>query len=429
MHTQPQDIVDYKLQHWLFNEIDQLPINQRLQLKSIRRCCTSPIEFKGETPAVYLLSNGQSAKFFGQKTCKNPWACPVCTARMMNEYRSVIATMLDMLRDKKFAGDDYFAYGLTLTIPHLAFMQCKETTDILYNTWRYFTMKNFKRSHGHAFHQFNLDVKNFWHVRVAEYTYGENGWHPHFHCIFWIKRSDAHKVLAYQEKLNAFWTQCAKTYTLKYWLENDLHKNINEDRSALCDKLYSKISQKHPALKFSTNPDGTLLECLSSDYITGWGSDKELTGNIRKEASHDGHYTVYQIMLKAQEDPKYRDIFIDYILNVTRKPVHNRVRRSPGLTKLIKQYRQLNGYKKVSEQKKTEDWKVILFFDKEQWSLLCSKNKTSPVLSNILYLAIENEELLFEYLDYLNCSCYLPNKASPLINAIESLFNDTSAAG
>lgn len=425
MNTIPQDIQDYKLQHWLFNQIDKLPPEQRAQLKSIRRCCTRPIPTKGEMPAVYLLSNGTSAKFFGQMTCKNVWACPICTARMMSKYRSEIATMLDMLRNKKFADDDYFAIGLTLTIPHLAFMKCKESTDILYNTWRYFTMKNFKREHGHAYHQFNQDIPVKYKVRVAEYTFGQNGWHPHFHCILWIKRKDKDKVLQWQDKLNKFWLQCAKTYTLKYWQENNLHSqhNLNE----LCDKLYSKINPKHPALKFSVNNDGSIMECLSSDYITGWGSDAELTGNIRKEASHENHFTVYQIMLKAENDEKFKDIFMDYLLDVTRKPVHHRVRRSPGLLKLIKQYRNTEGYKKVIEQKKT-DWKIILFFDTQQWSSLCFDFKHIPVLENILYLALKDINLLYEYLDSLNVSYYLPVENN-FLRSITDIFNETSAAG
>ena len=426
--TIPQDILDYKLQHWLFHQIDNLPLEQRLKLKSIRRCSTKPIPTKGEKPAVYLMSNGVTAKFFGHMTCKNPWACPVCTARVMSKYRSEIATMLDMLRDKKIAGDDFFAIGLTLTIPHLAYMKCKESTDILYNTWKYFTMKNFKREHGHAYHKFNQEIPIKFKVRVAEYTFGKNGWHPHFHCILWIERKNKDKVLDWQEKLNEFWLKCAKKYTLKYWKENNLHTNIDTSLEDLCDKLYSKLNNKHPAVKFSTNENGEILECLSSDYITGWGSDKELTGNIRKEASHSDHYTVYQVMLKAQDDEKYKDIFMDYLFDVTRKPVHHRVRRSPGLTKMIKNYRNTEGFKKVIEQKKTEDWRIILFFDSQQWSSLCYDFKNVPVLENILYLALKNVNLLYEYLDSLNVSYYLPIKNN-FLQSIEDMFNHKSAAG
>ena len=429
--TVPQEeILDYKLQHWLHHQIDLLPVNQQIQLKSIRRCCTKPIPVKGEKSAVYLMKSDSHAFLFGQMTCKNTWACPICTARMMAKYRSEIASMLDMLRDKKFTNHDYIAIGLTFTVPHLAFMRCKETTDILYNTWRYFTMKNSKKSNSHVYTSFANAVNVKYHIRVAEYTYGENGWHPHFHAIFWIDRAHADEVLQWQNQLNEFWTQCAKSYTLKYWLQNDLHSNINADRSALCDKLFAKSSNKYPALKISTDKNGNLLECLSSDYITGWGSDRELTGNIRKEASHDGHFTVYQIMQMAQYDDKYKDIFMDYLLNVTRKPVHARVRRTPGMIKLLQQYRNINGFKQVIKQKKTTGAKILLYFDDFQWSSICTKNRHAPVISNILYLASVDIELLFDYLDFLEIECFLPDKTlSPFLQAIENIFADTSAAG
>lgn len=392
------EILDYQMQHVLKGWIRELPFNQQEQLKNILLCGNAVAKHPARMPGVFVLCSSHDdeseAKFFGQTSCKNPFCCPVCSAKMMERYRSKIASALDMLKP------DYFAFMMTFTVPHLSFMLCRETTDILYDTWKYFHLKNFTKGSFHAYQRFNAEVPVDYWVRVCEYTYGDNGWHPHFHCIFWTKRGNEDKILKWQEELNAFWTQSAKRVTLKYWKANNLH--ANEDQEKLCDRLYSKASTKYPALKISVDKKtGKVLESLSSDYLTGWGGDRELTGNIRKEASHEDHFTPYQILTKAKDDPKFKEIYLDFCLSVTRKPVHHRVNFSKnGLTEMIKEYLKTHDSKSVVYQKKRL-WKVIEFFDEKQWSEICQIDTILPVKSNILYLAAKAPELLSDYLSSL----------------------------
>ena len=279
-----QDIFDARLQHYLRRILDKLDDEKKLQLKSLRLCNHSIMYQPNVQPAVFLLrSDGfdgsGDAKFFGQMTCKNPWACPCCSTKMMNKYKEKIALALDALRDEK-AKERFFGFMITFTIPHLRFQSCKEVTDILYNTFREFFRNAWKRrkqksdpsklrTHGPA-NDFIVGCDVRYHVRCAEYTWSKkNGWHPHFHNIYWVPRGKQDKVVEFQEKLNAGWLAVAERETLKYWDEHELHGDTHEKREQKCKALFmfKKDNLKNPALKISTDKDGKIQESLSSDYL------------------------------------------------------------------------------------------------------------------------------------------------------------------
>ena len=431
------DILDYHAQHVLRRIIDELPYNQQEQLKNIHLCGRKIIRQPGHVSAVYVMRNSDGgSKFFGQSHCQNPFACPTCAARIMEKYRSMIASALDMLKD------DHFAFMATFTVPHLKFMSCREVTDILYDTWKYFRMKmkpNPKKNWVHPYYAFNQEVPIEYWVRICEYTYGEeNGWHPHFHVLYWTKRGYEDKILEWQDKLNEFWIEQAKRVALKYWKANKLHEG--QDLEKLADRLFcfavDEYTKRNPALKFSTDENGKIRESKSSSYLTGWSCDQEITGNIRKEASHENHYTPYQILLKAEHDLHWRNIYVDFCLSVTRKPVHHRMNFSKnGFVKKIEAYRKEHGYQSVVIQKK-RTWKVVAYFYEDEWSRLYDLNKFAPVLSNILYLAGKDTDLMHEYLESLE---FERRRIEPTLKEdmdrimreqcehIESIFNDVAS--
>lgn len=439
------EIYDYHLQSYLKQVINSLPINQQMQLKSIRLCNNNVIRAPGATEGVYLLhSEGDKksehkhlhenkAKIFGQVTCKNPFACPCCTAKMMSKYKAKIQSAIDAMRAK-----GYYGFMMTFTIAHLPFMSNREITDILYKTWKYCFARNSKaqkakRSHGYrAFQEFYHELDIVHRVRVCEYTYGENGWHPHFHCIFWIKRDQAtiDKVLEWEDKLNEYWEKYALKYTEQYWKENYLHKDKQEEYFKAISSCYNR--QKYvdsKAIFFSRDKDGKLLEALTSDYIAGWGADSELTGNVRKKASHNEHYTPYQILEKAAAgDKKFEELYIEFMLQVTRKPVHHRVDTSTGLTKIITEYRNTEGFQEVIKKKEEtrKNWQVIGFFTSEQWWKICHLNKQFPIIANILYLAAHKKELISEFLEFYDIKMYPPG-LSNVSEHIENIYNNVAA--
>lgn len=392
-----QDVLDYRAQHLLRSWIrNDLSIPQQAQLKSVLNCGTQAVRYKGAATGVYVVTNRNTSKFFGQSHCQNPWCCPVCSARRMEFYRAKVATAIDLLRDEGF-----FGFMVTFTIPHLRFMTCRETTDILYKTWTYFRMKGaaLSRKKWHVYQTFSNEIGIEHFVRVCEYTWGkDNGWHPHFHAIFWCKRENADKILEWQDRLNEFWTKTAKRVTLTYWKEKNLHQN--EDLNELCERLFKGTEIHQEAVKISVDKKtGKIMEALSSNYICGWGGDRELTGNVHKQASHNGHYTPYQILEMAERNEDMKKLYLEFCLSVTTKPVHHRVDFSQtGISPLAEEHMEKFGYTSEHYEKKTT-WEVVEFITSEEWSDICYFDRFAPVLSNILYLATTHREILTEYID------------------------------
>ena len=419
-----QEILDYRLQHYLRTVIDKLPINQQIQLKNISKCNQRLIHQNGVEPGVFLLTNNNGqARFFGQVTCKNPWACPTCSAKMMAKYSAEIAIALDLLRT-----ENYFGFMMTFTIPHARFMSCRETTDILYRTWRVCFQKgrsgNIRNSNKRwqPFINFLRDLEIKHRVRCAEYTWGENGWHPHFHAIFWVKRNRINEVLQYESQLNEYWIKTCKEQTLKYWQENNLHGSA--DAHADLFKRYTTFNKEYQSVTISKR-NQKIAESLSSDYIAGWGANKELTGNYRKEASHENHFTPYQILEKAADgNEKMQKLYIEFMLQVTKKPVHHRVDFSQsGLKAKIKLWKKTQQYKECIKKNKQERgrWVVACWFTKQQWLEIFELNRYSPILSNLLWLAANKKELLEEFLNAFNIK--LTKRRHLHTDFVEKIFN------
>ena len=395
------EILDYKLHHDLRRYIMRLNPDEQHQLRNIRLCGQ---RINGNYSSVYLVASDKgNAKFVGQTHCRNPFCCPICSAKVMEQYRSKIATAIEILHN------EYFGFMVSFSMPHVSFMGCREVLDIICDAWQYFRRKNYKKPSGHAFHDFNQVVPVCHHVKVCEQTHGKHGWHHHFHMIWWVKRGDERHLLEWESKLSEFWHKVCRMKTLKYWQKHSLHQNILEiDKTfdKVLDRMYAP-SEAHQGIVFSKDEHGNVREVESAEYIAGWGADRELTGNYRKVASHEGHMTPYQILEAAQHDPKMRDLYLEFCLAMTQKPVHHRVDFSQtGLCKMIEAYRKEHGSESVIAQKKkldgeTQKFRIVTYFSKEQWFELLHLNNYSPVLSNILFLAAKYVHLLGDYLSSL----------------------------
>lgn len=415
---------DYRLQHYLRSIIGELPYSQQLQLKTISLCNVNLVPHSAHLnypDGVFLAvsKNHDKAKFIGQITCKNPYVCPHCSAVRMAHYASKIGSAIDMYKEKGL-----FGFMVTFTIPHLSFQHCNEVVDVLHNAWRstfanaYARRKSKSKGNECKFSSpvnkffIDCDVKNY--VRVSEATFGKNGWHPHFHCIFWVPKNKADLVLNYEKDLEKHWQKNVLKAYKQYWEVKNLHADKRDYLYNYIKKDLENINGR--AVFISKTREQKVLESLSSDYISGWGANAELTGNVRKEASHNCHYTPHQILELAAdhksapflENPK--DTFIEFALAMTRKPVHQRVKWSKPINKDLAIYRNTNGYKEAMRKKKeSPDWRVVAFFSKEQWSSICIEDRSSPIISNIIYLAKHHEDLLADFLRSFGIDMHLPD--------------------
>lgn len=418
-------VLDYTLRAYLQRILNRLPLNLQEQTRSIRLCGhrVNKASIAG-TDGVFLLSNGSQAKFFGTSHCQNPFVCPCCSARRMSKFATEIGMAIKILSKKGYVG-----IMITFTLPHLPFMKCREITDILVNTYQKFrtNLKTYSQGRNRTPSkeaEFTLDVGLKHHVSVYEYTWGNNGWHPHIHGIFWLPKKNLSKVGKWEKILHERWLFWGKKETVKYWKKHGIFKGYEQEKA---DWLYKVVNQKRGGLYMSKDSKGNVRESAASEYICGWGSDKEVTGNYRKNATNEGHYTPYQILEKAYHgDKKCEKLIIEFALSITTKPYHFRIRWSQtGIKKLVAQQLQIENCEELIKKKEHEKWKVLLWFSREDWSYISRYEKNSPVIANILYLAARDSNLLFEFLDFLRIP-YKSAESHYFSAHVEDIFNDAA---
>lgn len=395
------------------------------EYKSLSRCGSGVIPTKGENPAIFLLATDDhtDATFFGHMRCKNSWACPVCSARNMQKHAIRIAAAIDALK-----AQNQIPIMITFTVLHNRFMSCKETTDILYTAWKLFIHRGNKKSgRNDAYSNFREDCGSVHQVRVAEVTYGEHGWHPHFHCIFWIDSDKLATASKYEKQLRERWDDCVNQATLKMWR---LYRPELADKTA-CRKLLRlrrHANSESKGLFISRDKTGAVIVQQSSTYITGWSAEKELTGMNYKTA-RAGHYTPLQLLELAYRLPagsqrdSYLALYVEFIQAVTGSSFHARINYSShsGINGIINCWLELFGDKYHCETKKL--WHVVCTFTPELWNIITYMNKFVPMKQHLLELSVlpDARNLITFYLSLYDIRC--PVNSHNLESVVESIFN------
>ena len=368
------------------------------KLKGIKLCGSRILPAPCGDGHVYVIKSVDTARYMGLAHCHSPWACPICSAKVMAEKGGEIASLIDA----RLTWEKKSAFMITFTLPHTKGMSCQETFQVLNDTWRLFTRdgrraKNSKGKNLPVYGQMRnkFDIQSI--VRVYEFTWGENGWHPHIHALFWTKRENFKALLPYEDLLTDRWLDCAKRCHAKLKTDIDL------------DKLYADYKYRpvtgHRAVYFSKTSDGNIREEASAHYISGWGADSELTRGGKQKQAHHGHYSPYEFLLNAQfakdeaEKNFWLDLYVEYA-KTTRG--HKRVNFTPGDQQLIAKWRQTNAYittlKKNLTDKVTKQ-QAVFWFSKQQWHEILINERESPYLRvHILEAAIRGPSFIISLL-------------------------------
>ncbi len=386
----------------------QITINQpsNPKLANLKFCGSQIVKQQGAFPAVFLLSDGEKSRLFGNTSCRSAWACPKCMPIVMAKKGTDIACAIDALA-KWY---DEYAFMITFTLPHSKYMSCTDALTVLQWTWRDFTknkrrakLRNYtlKLSVGEENHKggnavgkagevrqyfvkadawggFREDLQIQHSVRVYEFTWSEkNGWHPHIHALFWTKKKNFAKILNYEDELLERWWKCAKRAALKYW--NVKFPDKKEENKKAVEDYYTdwrmKSKDGHKSLFISRDKETGKAEIKkSSYYIAGWSGDAECTASNFKTAAN-GHFTPYQMLKRAYEDARLVEKFIPLYLEYCNTVfARRRVEYSKtGITKIIRQWKKTEEFKTAFKKKCIEKldasrkFKVVYWFSELQW--------------------------------------------------------------
>lgn len=426
---------DNRLKHMLQNFLTINNNNPKYDvLKSQKMCGSQVMRTIGWKPAVYVISNDEHSKLFGNTHCHSAWCCPHCTPIVMAKYGERIACAIDAL-SKRY---DELATMFTFTIPHTARMSAKDVFEILMATWRMFTRDGNRAFNKDTFTKKDGSTSTYQkrlgpygtmrnklqskhNVRVYEATWGENSWHFHIHMLIWFPRKNFYHCVDYEEELLDRWWHCAQHQALKYF--NNKHPEKKEENAKLVKELYADWRKYpktgHRSFWISKDADGRPSVMKSSYYISGWSGDFEMTHEHTKDARFKGHFSPHQLLIeadKAKHDgnkeryQKFMQLFTDFAI-ATKKKIRTQFSQS-GINKIVQEWKKTETYYQTVKKKFMEEaqgkkpYKIVAWFTEQQWLDLFyfETHSKSSIISTILELAILQKpldirrQLITEYL-------------------------------
>lgn len=227
----------------------------------LESCCRVPVpvivngevvKMMSESRTVSILKNDEDYSFGGLMHCGSVWVCPEC-ASMITEYRR---------NELKIAHENALAQGLqvsmlTLTVPHYAKDSLKDVLDGISSSLR-------KLKNRRAFKKVAKEIGLVGDIRTLEVTYGENGWHPHFHILLFTKSvlNDL-ELISLQENLLLQWQSACVSSGLP--LPNSHGLDL--------------VNGAH-----------------ASAYVTKWGIEEEMTKGHLKQGIKEGHVSPFGLL-------------------------------------------------------------------------------------------------------------------------------------
>lgn len=248
------------------------------------------------TVEVHRERAGKSAWYRNLQICASVWMCPVCSFRITEGRRVEVQQCLDSINCRKVL--------VTYTLRHnnrevlsLVLKRLREAYDLMWS--------------GRWYMAFKEDWGYLGSIKSLEVTYGENGFHPHFHVILFINSGSSTAELegGFTDMLKARWLHCLGVRG----------GDANWKNGLTCIAVYSGVAEY--VAKWSREPANSI----------GWNVASEVTKSPVKRGHKDGSTPLQLLYNAALENRKARALWSVYALSFKGSP---QVRISPVLREM-----------------------------------------------------------------------------------------------
>lgn len=210
-------------------------VRKILPAERVSRCFYNRVS-KDHGIDVFLNKTRNKANLGNVQRCANPWACPVC-ASIISEGRK---------NEVKQAMDWWKAQGgsvllMTLTVPHYSSTDIKQLKKDVQKAYGYL-MKGTRKSQ-ELFKKYGIEH----YISAFEVTFGQNGAHPHFHILLFVRDGVANpkeslmRLEFYEEWANS----CAKARLD----EPSYEHGLDLQDGSYADKYVNKWGLEHEMTK------------------------------------------------------------------------------------------------------------------------------------------------------------------------------------
>ena len=396
-HSQiPQDevITDYQLlfhlQQKIKDDFQNHKIKHSRQLYKILHCVKHS---KDNGVALYQYEHQNKSRNLGIKGaihCHSAF-CPICAPYRMDKYKQLLHSAFKMFEQENKA-----CIMVTLTIPNSKALDFYQNFSVLKCVLNMFQMSGTWK----LFRKLTNIVASFYSFDV---TYGYNGWHPHYHCLFWLDKiwlkEKKSELEDWEVRLHKVWDkQIWKIINDKFEVRANDTQPYFETVRKIDKSLYSEsikqtynVNTDYKQIKTDTGfyiskKDNHIINATNSNYF--WSATNETTGAKFKKAK-TGHRTIWQLLNDAlfNNDELAWNKWKELITNSYGLQLY---RLQRGLKQKILQWQEQHpeDYYEVSKKKSTTET-LIIWLPKQEWNLL--KNYFPSILgdlSKLLYLKI-----------------------------------------
>lgn len=410
-------VSDYRMLRWFQKQLltnASLSNSTKIALKGQAYCGTgilaSKLNHQPDHPDFALImTDGEKSRVMNVLRCHSVWACPYCAPRVMAKKATDIACAIDAL--SKWHNQS--AIMITFTLPHWRFASCKDTLTILSQAWRMFSRAGNRAGFGKytrkdgtiaikgkaPFGKFRQDLNITHSIKVYEVTWSEaNGWHPHIHALYWVPNKNWDKILQYEKELSDYWWHCCKFCGERY-----LKAAHPEQYEKYFQAVYNDNKKSKHASLWISKDHGKPIKQKSSMYIAGWSADAEMCGGHKtKKGNVDDngvkHYSMHELIEEAYDMREFPSVSNKFLKLYCEYAAATRTRRRvefssrSGITKIISKWKMSQTYmesvKKKLAEKPQKDWRVVVWFDQYQWSIICNED---GLFDKVLEMAVAND--------------------------------------
>ncbi|RME74964.1 MAG: hypothetical protein D6784_08890 [Chloroflexi bacterium] len=310
-----------------------------------------------------------SAHYGNLQTCGSVWVCPVCASKIASRRRTDDLTP----GVENWTGQGNMVFLATFTMQHLAGDTCSEVLEAITNAhsefWRFRAGRRIKQVYGIA-----------GKVRSLEVTYGQNGWHWHYHVLLFVR-----------DKLSLSQVEDMHQEMAEHWQYVVSRSGKFADSVHGFDLRHSDRQVVDYVSKYGSEGEGK---------IDTWTEAHELAMSTVKRSARGG-LTPFQILgLSLAGEERAGQLFLEYVEAVKGK---KQLHWSKGLRKAVGLLDEKTDEEIATEQE--EHAYLLAQLDREHWRLIVENAARGELLK---VASLGDQEALREFLSDFGINAYYP---------------------
>lgn len=243
-------------------------------------CCKIAVP-DAETIDLVVSADGNTAGYRNTMKCGSVWACPVCASKISEQRRIELE---QAVLEAKSRG--WRVAMMTVTMSHNKKQTCLEVRELFQKSWRCLTS-------GRWWQTWKDSIQLEGTVRAIEVTYGDNGWHVHYHVLLFTQM--------------------------------DLDDDLDKYRGVVAIKWAKTLSKTGSFASLARGVDLTENQDRIADYIAKhgkmpasdgeWNESHEIAKSVAKKSKGKNGKTPFMLLSEYAESGNKQAgaLFVEYV--------------------------------------------------------------------------------------------------------------------